>query len=370
MAFNNLQEILFDETQSIRSVMATLDRSVVHTMGTGFGLVVAEDGRLTGVVTDGDIRRCLSGGACIDAPISVCMNRDFVAASADQSQHQILRLFEHRIRQIPVLDEMGRPVDLIQFSRFRASARMASRVIRSRAPVRVSFGGGGTDMSFYFNKYVGRVLSMTINKHCYSSISVRDDKKIRLVSSDYDLVEEADDLSSLTYGSPLDLIKACIRLMEPDFGFELETFSEIAPGTGLGGSSAMAASVLGALNHFTSDSYLDNYQLADLAYQAERIELGVAGGWQDQFACIFGGMNLIEFRKDDIMVVPLKTPMNVLLELHFNLLLFRFGESRQSGAIVADQYKTYRTRQEDLQAQYHNLAELALKMKWALLLGD
>ena len=90
--------------------------------------------------------------------------------------------------------------------------------------------------------------------------------------------------------------------MEPNFGFNLETFAEFEPGTGLGGSSALVVSVLGALNHFRNEQQLDFYQLADLAYQVERIDMNMYGGWQDQYATSFGGFNWIEFKKNKVIV--------------------------------------------------------------------
>jgi D-glycero-alpha-D-manno-heptose-7-phosphate kinase len=369
MTFPYFDKIIFNEEQTLKVVMNAFETFAIHTMGRGFAMVVDDTGKLTGIVTDGDLRRGIIKGEHKDAPISRVMNRQFICASIHDSSHQILRLFENPIKQIPILDETGVPVDLIQFSMFTAAARNSFRVIRSRAPVRISFCGGGTDMSFYFNSKVGRVLSTTINKFAYCSIRVRGDAKIRLVSRDYNIVEEVDSLSMLKYGSKLDLIKACIRLMEPDFGFDMETFSEIEPGTGLGGSSAVAVSVIGVLNHFRNETHLDYYSLADLAYQSERIELKIAGGWQDQYASMFGGMNLIEFKSNDILVIPLRIPKDVLLELRYNLLLFRFGGSRVSGDIASDQRKTYRRAVEKIQL-YDVLSELTLRMQQSLLRGD
>lgn len=370
MTFPYLDQIVFEEDTPIWVVMSAFDRTAIHTLGRGVALLVNDQRTLVGVATDGDIRRGLTGGAEMNSPISGIMNRKFTSATVHASSHHILRLFESAIKNIPIVDNQGRPVDLIQFSRFTASARNSFRIIRSRAPVRISFYGGGTDMSFYFNNCGGRVLSSTINKFAYCSIRVRDDEKIRIISRDYKVIEEADNLAMLSYGTKLDLIKACIRLMEPSFGFDMETFSEIEPGTGLGGSSAIAASVIGVLNHFRNETHFDCYHLADLAYQAERVELNVSGGWQDQYASVFGGINLIEFGHEDILVIPLRIPRETLLELRFNLLLFRFGGSRKSGEIALDQKKAYDHSIEGLHEQYRYLSELTSRMQQSLLKGD
>lgn len=368
MTFQLLKKIQFHQKQSLREVMGCFEETAQYTNGRGFGVVINERQECIGVVTDGDIRRCLLKGELIDAPIEKAMNREFAFARPGYTPHQILRIFDNRIKNIPVIDEQGYLVDMLLFDDFKASYREEKIVIRSRAPVRVSFAGGGTDMSFYFNGRTGFILSSTINKYCYASVRVRSDSKIKLISKDYQLEEEFDLSWKLRKSDSLALIKACVKLMEPNFGFDLETYSEIKPGTGLGGSSAISAAVVGALNHFRNENHLDNYYLADLAYQAERVELEIAGGWQDQYACVFGGMNLIEFRKNEIIVIPLRIQDEILLELHFNLLLFRFGETRVSGTIANDQRNRLNSNCS-LEAQYDQLAKLTLKMKDFLLQG-
>jgi len=367
--FEYLDSIQFDASLALRIVMNGFDKMATHTQGTGFGVVVDENRRCIGVITDGDIRRALMSGASIEAPVSEVMTRDFVFAGPGESSHQILRLFDKRVRHIPVIDTERHLIDLLQFSSFNASARAEKSIIRARAPVRISFGGGGTDMSFYFSDRIGYVLSTTINKFCYASVTVRSDFRTRLISRDFHEVQEYDNIGQMKYGDCLDLVKACAKAMEPPFGFDLETYSEIEPGTGLGGSAAISAAIVGAFNHFRNENYLDRYQLADLAYQAERIELGVPGGWQDQYASVFGGLNLIEFRKEEIIVLPLRVPEDVMLELHFNLLLFRIGGIRDSGQIVRDQQQRFDNLKNALVAKYDQLTRLTINMKDELLKG-
>ena len=184
-----------------------------------------------------------------------------------------MRQFDKKVTNLPVLDTDGRPVDLYQYSKFLASSRTEPRIIRARVPVRISYSGGGTDMSSYFNETPVAVLSSTINKYCTASVIVRDDDEIHIFSKDLNLKYVAKNYTEIEYGDDLDLIKAAVKIMQPDYGFDLETFAEFDPGTGLGGSSAVTMAVLGALNNFRNENQLDNYQLADLAYQVERVEL-------------------------------------------------------------------------------------------------
>ena len=370
MNFDHLDQIRFHVSQTVREVMEKFNETAIYTQGKGFGVVEDENNCCVGIVTDGDIRNHLIKGGLIDAQITEVMNREFVYSYPEDSPHKILRLFDHRVRTIPVIDHHRLLVGLLQYSDFTVSARLEDKVIRSRVPVRVSFAGGGTDMSFYICRNNGFVLNSTINKYCYATIRVRPDSKIRIISKDYQKECEADGFQNFIYGDSLDLIKACIRIMEPEFGFDIETYSEIEPGTGLGGSSAIAAAVIGALNHFRNQNHLNKYHIADLAYQAERIDLGIAGGWQDQYATVFGGLNLLEFRPNEVIVYPIRVEEDVMLELHYNLLLFRFGKNRDSGCVANDQEKTFNQSASVMEVKYDKMTQLTLKMKDMLLRGS
>ena len=85
-------------------------------------------------------------------------------------------------------------------------------------------------------------------------------------------------------------------MIKPEFGFDIFIETDVRPGSGLGGSAAVSSSVLGAINYFQSRK-LSKYEIAEIAFQAERIELGILGGWQDQYSTVFGGCNIMEFKK-------------------------------------------------------------------------
>jgi D-glycero-alpha-D-manno-heptose-7-phosphate kinase len=367
--FKHLGEIQFHSEQSLKEVLDVFLTSYIQHYG--FGVIVDDQRKCIGVVTDGDIRRAIVSGNSADTHISEIMHRNFVSATVDTSPHQLLRLFDldHEITHLPVLDKKGRLINVLLSSDFNANTRIEKKVIRSRSPVRISFGGGGTDMSYYFRKDTGYVLSSTINKYCYATVSLRSDNRINLISKDFNMEIEADNIKQLKYDGSMDLIKACVKLMHPPFGFDLETFSDIEPGTGLGGSAALASAIIGAFNRFRNESQLDKYAMADLAYQAERMELRIKGGWQDQYAVVFGGVNFMEFREDETVVIPLRIQDDILLELHFNLLLFRVGETRESGVIISDQHKNYLSKTKVLHNKYNQLSQVTLEMKDKLLKG-
>jgi len=366
----SLDSIQFHSKQTLKDVMKAFLSSYVQSYG--FGLIIDNTGKCVGVITDGDIRRAIVAGRSTETLIRELMNRNFVYVTTDTSSHQILRLFDNDppIAHLPVLDKKGRLVNVLSSTEFRASRGMQKKLIRSRSPMRISFGGGGTDMSMYFNKNPSCVLNITINKYCYATVDVRADKRIKLISKDFNEELEVANIDQLQYDGSLDLVKACVKLMRPSFGFNLETYSDVEPGTGLGGSAALAVSIIGALNYFRNEKQLDKYAMADVAYQAERIKLNIKGGWQDQYAAVFGGLNFLEFREDETFVNPLRLPDDVLLELHFNLLMFRVGGTRESGKIISDQQEAYSFENKQIQNQYNQQLRVAQKMKDMLVKGN
>jgi galactokinase/mevalonate kinase-like predicted kinase len=101
------------------------------------------------------------------------------------------------------------------------------------------------------------------------------------------------------------LITTVIELLKPEFGFDLYVNSDFPLSSGLGGSTALVSAIIGCFNEFRRDP-LDNYEIAELAFQAERVTLNMSGGWQDQYATVFGGLNYLEFTSDDNVVHPLR----------------------------------------------------------------
>ncbi len=369
MPFQHLDKIIFNQNVPIKDILKGFNETAVYTEHSGFSIIVNNEGKCIGVVTDGDIRRKLLEKVSLETSVEKVLNRDFTFVYQDDSAHKILRQFDNKVVNLPVLDNNKIPVDLYQYSNFIASSRSKQRIIRARVPVRMSYSGGGTDMSSYINDTPAAVLSSTINKYCTASIIVRDDKEIHISSKDLDLQYSANNIYEIEYGDDLDLIKAAVKIMQPDFGFELETFAEFEPGTGLGGSSAVVVSVLGALNYFRNEQQLDIYQLSDLAYQVERIDMKLEGGWQDQYATTFGGFSWIEFRKSEVVVSPLLLQRNTVLELEYNLMLFRLGGSRSSSEIQKSNISDI-DKNSVKQKSFKVMIQLAVEMKESLLKGN
>jgi len=354
---------------TIRLVMERMNSTAPITENKGFLLVIDGDGRCEGVVSDGDIRNTLAHEPNLEAPILHAINRDFVFVTEDEDSNVILRKFEDSKPNIPVLDADKRPIDLLCYSRYSILGSAGRKIIRARVPARVSFSGGGTDASADFKDRQTAVLTATINKFCTTTLLRRDDDEIHILSRDLNLSYAALDLKSLVFGDELDLVKAAIVAMQPHGGFDIEIQSDIETGTGLGGSSSVVASVLGCLNALNGDNALGLYELADLAYKVERMDMNLSGGWQDQYSTIFGGFNWVEFSSQDIVVSPLRLRRDTVLELENNLMLFRVGDARQSATIQDEARSSAMVSVDQSEPYLEAMLGHSLSMRRALLKG-
>ena len=241
-------------------------------------------------------------------------------------------------------------------------------VIRGRAPLRVSFGGGGTDVEPFCVEQGGAILGSTINKYAYCSIVPRGDDQIIVHSLDFDMTVKYNTRENYVYDGKLDLVKAALKAMEIRQGCEVYLQCEAPPGSGLGTSSTVMVAMLTAMAQWKGTA-LDGYQLADLAYQVEREDLKIAGGYQDQYASTFGGINFIEFHgRNNVVVNPLRIKKEILHELQYNLLLCYTGNVHVSANIIKDQVSNY-GKQDAFQAMCEVKA-LAYAMKDELLKGN
>lgn len=305
----------------------------------GMVFITDQNGSVVGVATDGDIRRYLLEGGSLADTIIKCSNPEFVWESPTTARESLLKKLDDRIRVIPLLDSSRRLVGVASLKHFPVRAEGAV-YSRARAPVRIGFGGGGSDLTpFFSSSELGAVISATISLYCHSTLRIRDDHRIIVRSTDLGETLEAEDLTAfLVKEGQFGLIQALLRSIKPEFGFDLLLNSDFPMGSGLGGSAAVSAAILGCFNQFRRDQW-DLYELAEIAYQAERHCLGVPGGWQDQYATVFGGFNFMEFRMDQNIVHPLRIHPDTLLELEECLVLCDTGTTHNSGAIHSDQFK-------------------------------
>jgi D-glycero-alpha-D-manno-heptose-7-phosphate kinase len=244
------------------------------------------------------------------------------------------------------------------------------KLIRVKAPLRVSFGGGGTDVSPFVETEGGCVLSATINRYVHGTLRPRDDQQVKIQALDFGTSADYDLREVPTYDGNFDLAKAAIKVMctEAPAGFDIYLHSDVPPGSGLGSSSTMVVA-LGALLAEHLKLSLTEYELAELAYRIERQELGIKGGYQDQYAATFGGFNFIEFGRHHVTVNPLRLKTDLVCELELNLLLAYTGAPRLSSHIIADQVARYERGEFENVAALRRIKALAVAMKDALLRG-
>ena len=240
---------------------------------------------------------------------------------------------------------------------------------RARAPLRLSFCGGGTDVSPYPEEHGGMVLSATIDQYAYASLRPRRDSRLSIASLDYDAVAKYDHPRRMTFDGNLDLIKAVVKHFRVKRGADLWAHSDAPPGSGLGSSSTLVVALIGVMTEWLGRS-LSGYETAELAYRIERVDMALAGGRQDQYAAAFGGFNFIEFGRDSTVVTPLRIRDDVLQELEYRLLLCYMGQTRQSANIIERQTAAYRSGKARTVDALLRLKRETLEMKKALLLGD
>ena len=246
--------------------------------------------------------------------------------------------------------------------------------ILCQAPTRISFAGGGTDVSPYPEDHGGEVLNATVSIFMSVRLRLRTDENILIHSNTRELLEYAS-MADLGFDGKLDFIKACAReLYRLATGFELYLYSSLPMGSGLGGSGSMCVAVLGAFNHLLSNDGLDNKELAELAYEVETGKLGNACGRQDQYAAAFGGFNHFGFRGGDrVRVRPfdLSRPQERILNQALMLLQIReWGPDRgPSGQIIDDQTNGVKSAGATLEAM-HVTKQYVPQMHEALLEVD
>jgi D-glycero-alpha-D-manno-heptose-7-phosphate kinase len=246
-------------------------------------------------------------------------------------------------------------------------------MIIAQAPVRVSFGGGGTDLAAYYEPYGGLVVSAAIARYCYVLARPLPGDAIRITSLDYGLSETLDPAALPAPAGKLALPRAALGAFRErgllGGGLELLLWAEVPPGTGLGSSSAMAVALALALSRLGGRGDLCPAEAAELACGLEIERMGMPIGRQDQYASAFGGLNTIYFSREGVRAAPLALPAGVADALGERLLLFATAQRRNSASILGQQQRDSADNPEVI-AGLHRIKALALEMRAALQIGD
>ena len=249
-------------------------------------------------------------------------------------------------------------------------------LIRSKAPLRLGLAGGGSDVSPYCDLYGGAVLNASINLSSFCTIEPCDDGSVTFAAKDRGEVFNAPCVESFAYDGLLDLHKGVYNRVVRDFNngeplsLKITTWSDAPAGSGLGSSSTMVVAILTAFSELLHLP-LGEYDLAHLAFEIERQDIGLRGGAQDQYAATFGGVNFMEFHEQNRVIVnPLRVKKWILSELEASTVLYYTGVSRSSDKIIAQQIESYKSGESKSVEAVHQMKQDAVSMKEALLRGN
>ncbi|WP_086251212.1 D-glycero-D-manno-heptose 7-phosphate kinase [Campylobacter devanensis] len=247
------------------------------------------------------------------------------------------------------------------------------KVIRSQTPLRLGLAGGGTDINLYCDKYTGYVLNATISLYIHCTLIPRDDNTIIFDSPDTNSYAKYDSASHLENDGNLDIFKAVYNRIVKDFtykplSFSLHTYSDVPSGSGLGGSSTLVVGIIQAFTEWLNLP-LGEYDIAKLAYEIEREDLGIVGGAQDQYAATFGGFNFMEFYDNKRVIVnPLRIKNWIASELESRVVLYFTNITREAKDI--EEHKKGKLGDSKSLEAMHAIKQDAVAMKEALFRAD
>jgi len=235
--------------------------------------------------------------------------------------------------------------------------------------MRISFGGGGTDLEAYYAQYGGFVISTAINKYFYAIISTDESDDLQVISADYRSLFRHSTYNDLFWNGDLALPKAILHHFGIRRGLNLFVASEVPPGTGLGSSSAAAVTMVRAISTLVEQP-MTKQQVAELASYIEISKMGMPIGKQDQYASAFGGLNKITFSSQGVTVEPLNIAPDVRQNLEHRLMLFFTGSSRESTSILKHQRKSTEEQDGAVLQALHNIKQVAIDVQACLEQGD
>ena len=236
-------------------------------------------------------------------------------------------------------------------------------MILSRAPMRITLGGGGTDLKSYYSKYGGFVIAAAVDKYCSILASRRFYDSIRLSYMQVETVDNIDDIENTRF-------REALRFLSIEKGIELHSFADIPANTGLGSSSSFMVAVLNALHAYKRE-FVTQRQLAEEACHIEIDVLHEPIGKQDQYIAAFGAVTCLTFEKNgDVVVEPLRVSDETLDQLEGNLVFFFTGKERSASEILSEQDKKSRADDPEMIQNLHGIKEIGLETKKHLEKGN
>jgi D-glycero-alpha-D-manno-heptose-7-phosphate kinase len=236
-------------------------------------------------------------------------------------------------------------------------------MILSRAPLRITLGGGGTDLKSYYSKYGGFLIAAGINRYCTILANKRFYDSIRLSYSQMEIRDSVDEIEHRIFRESLRLVGITNRI-------ELHSTADVPANSGLGSSSTFTVALLNALHTYQGD-FVSRKELAEEACHVEIDILGEPIGKQDQYMAAFGGITCLTFDKDGaVLVEPLRLTDEVLDQLESNLLFFFTGKERSASEILREQDEKSKKNDPAMDNNLHQVKDIGLKTREYLEKGD
>ncbi len=236
-------------------------------------------------------------------------------------------------------------------------------MILSRAPTRITLGGGGTDLESFYSKHGGFLIAAGIDRYCTILANSRFYPSIRLSYSEMEVKDRVADIEHRIFRTALEFVGI-------DGQIELHSTADVPAGCGLGTSSSFTVALLNAL-HVYKREYITQRQLAEEACRIEIDLLGEPIGKQDQYAAAFGGLSCLTFDKSgDVLVEPLRVGHELIDQLETNLLLFFTGKGRSASGILAEQDAKSRDNDTEMIDNLLEIKDIGLQTRKYLEMGQ
>jgi D-glycero-alpha-D-manno-heptose-7-phosphate kinase len=237
-------------------------------------------------------------------------------------------------------------------------------MIITRSPMRISLGGGGTDLPSYYRKYTGFVISAAINKYVYLTIH---DTFVQELIVKYSRLERVNQVDEIEHP----IIRECLKELDMKGNYiEITSLADIPSGTGLGSSGSFTTALLKAL-YTHNNQMISTRFLAEQACKIELDRLKEPIGKQDQYIAAFGGITAFEFLPDDkVEIKPVRLKKETLYNLEDNLVLFFTGYSRSASSILKEQDDKSKADNKEMTDNLHFVKELGKKSLIALESGN
>jgi D-glycero-alpha-D-manno-heptose-7-phosphate kinase len=236
-------------------------------------------------------------------------------------------------------------------------------MIISRSPVRITLGGGGTDLPSYYSKYGGALIAAAIDKYTLVTAHTRFDDDIKLNYSKTEITKNVDEINH-------NIFREALKLLKIKKGIELTSLSDMPSSSGLGTSGSFTIALLNALHTYKKD-FVSQKKLAEEACHIEMDILKEPIGKQDQYISAFGGITYFEFAKNgNVKVVPIKMSEEARDELHNNIILFYTGIQRSASKILKEQDDRSKNNESQTIETLHEIRKIGVETKKAFEKGD